>query len=113
MECFSDIFFFFPGLLKDDPQKLALLRPGFAMREIPPLNVVLNPSVDTAARLDGIPIPPGTPEQREISKGFMPGPHADKSWNLECNKIPSHDYQHEKFRESKGQDFKWVVGILL
>ena len=41
------------GVLKDIPRKLALRQPGCAMKEIPPLNVVLNPSVDTAANKEG------------------------------------------------------------
>lgn len=92
------------GLLKDTPQKLALVNPGLAMREVPPLNVVLNPNVDTHARLEGR-LPPPEPAQREVSKGFMPGPHSDKPWVLESNKIPSLDYQHAKFKDIKGQDF--------
>ena len=42
---------------------------GLAMKEVPPLNVVLNPSVDTAARLEGIVSAPAIPyEMRDMVK---------------------------------------------
>ena len=41
------------GLLKDQPLKHSLRKPNLALKDIPPLNVVLNPSVDTQAREAG------------------------------------------------------------
>ena len=95
------------GLLKDKPQKLALKRPGMALPNIPPLNVVLNPSVDTEARLAGItPRPAVYNEGVETNKGFQPGPFLSHAWILERNKIPAVDYEHDKFNKLKGHDFK-------
>lgn len=37
---------------------VVVLSTGLAMQDIPPLNVVLNPSVDIAARKAGLPIKP-------------------------------------------------------
>lgn len=95
------------GLLKDKPVKFSLRKRGLGLKEVPPLNVVLNPSVDTAAREAGLPtIPAVENEGQEKTNGFKPGPYEDHSWNLERNKIPVYDYQHRQFRESKGADFK-------
>lgn len=94
------------GLLKDGPQKLSLRRNGMNLRNIPPLNVVLNPSVDTDARLAGItPRPAVENEGNETNRGFKPGPFLEHSWVLERNKVPVIDYEHDKFREFKGHDF--------
>lgn len=95
------------GLLKDKPQKLALKRRGMNLPNIPPLNVVLNPSVDTDARLAGItPRPAVENEGIETNRGFKPGPFLDHAWILERNKIPAVDYEHDKFNRLKGHDFK-------
>ncbi|KAL4225876.1 hypothetical protein ACF0H5_013865 [Mactra antiquata] len=94
------------GLLKDTPNKLSLRHPGMNLQNIPPLNVVLNPSVDTDARLAGItPRPAVDNEGDESNPGFKPGPFTKHGWNLEKNKIPAIDYEHEKFRRLKGHDF--------
>ncbi|XP_060570277.1 uncharacterized protein LOC132728621 [Ruditapes philippinarum] len=94
------------GLLKDKPSKLSLRRPGMNLRNIPPLNVVLNPSVDTDSRLAGItPRPAVENEGDERNKGFKPGPCLEHSWVLERNKIPAIYYEHEKFDKLKGHDF--------
>lgn len=95
------------GLLKDNPSKLALRRPGMYLQNIPPLNVVLNPSVDTDSRLAGItPRPAVETDGDERNKGFKPGPFLERSWVLEKNKIPAIDYEHDKFDRFKGHDFK-------
>ncbi|XP_053378149.1 uncharacterized protein LOC123529262 isoform X2 [Mercenaria mercenaria] len=94
------------GLLKDRPNKLSLRRPGMNLRNIPPLNVVLNPSVDTDSRLAGItPRPAVENEGDETNKGFKPGPYLEHSWVLERNKVPAIDYEHDKFNQLKGRDF--------
>lgn len=97
------------GLLKDKPDKLSLKRPGFNLKEIPPLNVVLNPSVDTLSRLEGKPCLPAVPgEGNEKTKGFNPGPFEECSWAVEKNKIPVADYEHHKFNFTKGYDFNAI-----
>ncbi|XP_052781235.1 uncharacterized protein LOC128217855 isoform X2 [Mya arenaria] len=94
------------GLLKDHPQKLSLRRPGMHLRNIPPLNVVLNPSVDTDVRATGVvPEPAVEGEGEERNSGFKPGPFPDSSWVVEHNKIPAVDYEHDKFDRIKGRDF--------
>lgn len=95
------------GLLKDGQNKLSLRKPGLRLKDIPPLNVVLNPSVDTDARLAGLPTHPAVEgEGYEKIKGFKPGPFEVHSWNLERNKIPAYDYEHSLFIDRKGFDFK-------
>ena len=95
------------SVLKNNPKKYALRKPGYSLQEIPPLNVVLHPSVDTNARLAGKPTPPAVPgEGEEKVKGFAAGPYRDHSWLLERNKIPVRDYEHVRFADSKGHDFK-------
>ncbi|XP_071128270.1 uncharacterized protein [Mytilus edulis] len=97
------------GLLKEKPEKLSLKRPGFSLRDIPPLNVVLNPSVDSLSRLEGKPLLPAVPgEGNEKNKGFNPGPFEENSWVMEKNKIPVPDYEHQRFRFKKGQDFNAI-----
>ncbi|XP_033746510.1 uncharacterized protein LOC117331748 isoform X3 [Pecten maximus] len=94
------------GLLKDNPNKLSLRKSGLHLKDIPPLNVVLNPSVDTEARLAGLPTHPAVEgEGYEKIKGFKPGPFEAHGWNLERNKIPAYDYDHNLFAERKGFDF--------
>ncbi|XP_048243138.1 uncharacterized protein LOC124146111 isoform X2 [Haliotis rufescens] len=94
------------GLLKDSPAKFTLRRPGLALNEIPPLSVVLNPSVDTDARAAGLPIYPAVRgEGMESTRGFKPGPFEGRRWQLEKNKIPVFDYEHQRIARLKGQDF--------
>ncbi|XP_074646485.1 uncharacterized protein LOC141902581 [Tubulanus polymorphus] len=93
------------GLLKNEPQKVALRRPGMRLREVPPLSVVSNPSVDTASRNLGLRLPPAFNANIEKTKGFAPGPFAHKSWVNESNKIPIRYYDHSKYAASKGHDF--------
>ncbi|CAH1783576.1 unnamed protein product [Owenia fusiformis] len=93
-------------ILKDDPQKYSLKKKPMVLKDIPPLNVVLNPSVDTTARRMGLSTEPAVPgEGIEKTKGFMPGPYRDNSWSLDRNYIASVDYEHKKFQQLKGKDF--------
>ena len=99
------------GLLKDEPHRYALRNPGLAMQTTPALSVVLNPSVDTAAHVGGgmrayLHTARTLQQEEARPRGFIPGPYTQHSWMLERNRIPVHDYQHDKFREKKGQDFK-------
>lgn len=95
------------GLLKDSPKKISLRKPGMHLRDVPPLNVVLNPSVDTAARLEGRSTDPAVAnEDDERTHGFKPGPFDMHGWNLERNKIPAYDYEHTRYSVEKGNDFK-------
>ena len=95
------------GILKDHPLKLSLRTQSMTLAEIPSLNVVLNPSVDTPARAAGLSVLPALEnEGSENIQGFVPGPHEGQSWLLEQNKIPVQDYHHERFRKIKGHDFK-------
>ncbi|RMX52800.1 hypothetical protein pdam_00012207 [Pocillopora damicornis] len=94
------------GLLKNYPQKFSLSREGLTLAEIPPLAVVVNPSVDTPARKTGklVPITRDLKEQRNW--GFYPGPFEDEGWLMEKNKIPIPDQEHERFKTLKGHDFR-------
>ena len=95
------------GLLKDSPYKHSLKKPGMHLENIPPLNVVLNPSVDVDSRLAGRSTSPAVEgEGIEKHKGFKPGPFEEHSWVIERNKIPAVDYEHSRFKDFKGRDFK-------
>ncbi|XP_001191000.4 uncharacterized protein LOC755639 [Strongylocentrotus purpuratus] len=95
------------GLLKDEAEKLALRQANF--QDMPALSVVMNPSVDTAAREAGLPIPEMNDDrasmlgQRPI---FMPGAFPHASLALSSNRIPIKDMEHAKFEELKGYDFR-------
>ena len=91
------------GILKDPPAKLAMKQ---AAVNIPALDVVFNPSVDTEARKKGTLIQSADTCDKSHPKGFHPGPFSEYSWSLSRNQIPAHDYQHEKFKNEKGKDFK-------
>ncbi|KAK6176744.1 hypothetical protein SNE40_014985 [Patella caerulea] len=94
------------GLLKNKPEKYALKQPGFAAKIIPPLNVVLNPRVDTAARLEGRILESANPDEyKDYNKGFKPGPIDEQRLIFDKNVIPADDYKHSKFIQLKGQDF--------
>lgn len=95
------------GLLKDTPNKLYLRNARATLGEIPPLNVALNPSVDRTAREEGRPVLPVVLSEEHTS-GFVPGPYTNRSWLLERNKIPIYDYNHQKFLQQKGHDFRYV-----
>ena len=88
------------GILKSEPHKLALQNSGNCM--IPPLNVVLNPSVDTAMQMSGAPMPVLETAKREKSNGFQPGPYKERTWLHEDNRVPLYNYNHDKYK----QDFK-------
>ncbi|XP_071485699.1 uncharacterized protein [Diadema antillarum] len=96
------------GLLKDEAEKLALRRADF--QDMPALSVVMNPSVDTAAREAGLPIVPNDDVDRLLPVGekphFMPGPFANASLSVNNNRIPIKDMEHAKFEELKGYDFR-------
>lgn len=76
------------------------------MEEIPPLAVVMNPSVDTPARKTGKLVPIVRDHKEEGNSGFYPGPFENEGWLLEKNKVPIQDQEHERFRSLKGHDFR-------
>ena len=90
------------SMLKDEPKKIALQNPGVCLTGIPPLNVVLNPSVDTAARQAGCPLPVLQTAKKEHTNGFQPGPYKERTWLHEDNRVPRYNYHHEKYNH----DFK-------
>lgn len=94
------------GLLKNNPQKFSLSREGLTLEEIPPLAVVMNPSVDTPARKTGKLVPIVRDHKEEGNSGFYPGPFENEGWLLEKNKVPIQDQEHERFRSLKGHDFR-------
>lgn len=94
------------GLLKNYPQKFSLSREGLTLAEIPPLAVVVNPSVDTPARKTGKLVPITSDLKEERNWGFYPGPFEDEGWLMEKNKIPIPDQEHERFKTLKGHDFR-------
>lgn len=95
------------GLRKDPPMKYSLRKHGLALKEIPPLNVVLNPSIDTESRLAGFNIGPAVEDEFDQQiKGFVPGEDNNASILLDRNQIPVNDYQHDLYIKENGQDFK-------
>ena len=97
------------GLLKNYPQKFSLSREGLTLAEIPPLAVVVNPSVDTPARKTGKLVPITTDLKEERNWGFYPGPFENEGWLMEKNKIPIPDQEHERFKTLKGHDFRYLT----
>lgn len=94
------------GLLKDPPMKYSLRNPVMS-RNIPPLGVVVYPSVDTSARNEGKSLSPAVPGEMDNNDvGFNPGPYEGYSWALENNQVPTVDYEHKKYACLKGHDFK-------
>ncbi|XP_063952895.1 uncharacterized protein LOC129255695 [Lytechinus pictus] len=95
------------GLLKDDAEKLSLVQENF--QDMPALSVVMNPSVDTAAREAGLPIPEVNSDRASMlgeRPNFMPGAYPHASLALSSNRIPIRDMEHAKFEELKGYDFR-------
>ena len=97
------------GLLKNHPKKFSLSKEGLTVEEIPPLAVVVNPSVDTPARKSGKLLPIVRDHKEEGNWGFYPGPFEKEGWLLEKNKVPIPDQEHEKFRSLKGHDFRYIL----
>ena len=98
------------GLLKDEAQKLSLQRENF--QEIPALSVVMNPSVDTAAREAGLPVLAVSDDRASMlgeKSTFMPGGFPNASLAMNKNRIPIKDMEHAKFEELKGYDFRSVL----
>ena len=76
------------------------------MNSIPPLSVVNNPLVDTAARQQGKIIYPAIPEHSKPKfVGFKPGLY-DHTWYADDNHVPCYDYHHQEFKRLNGHDFK-------
>ncbi|XP_032228067.2 uncharacterized protein LOC5503934 [Nematostella vectensis] len=94
------------GLLKDAGKKITFTKPGLSLSGVPPLSVVMNPSVDTLARDTGKLELQDSDFKNEKNCGFNPGPFEDKGWLLEKNKIPILDPEHRKYESLKGKDFR-------
>ncbi|CAL1542846.1 unnamed protein product [Lymnaea stagnalis] len=92
------------GLLKDPVRRKALQFSG-PVNSIPPLAVVNNPLVDTVAREQGVHLYPAIPDDVHPKfTGYNPG-NDFRQLNHPNNFIPCYDYEHEKFKTLKGQDF--------
>ncbi|XP_021265324.1 uncharacterized protein KIAA1257 homolog [Numida meleagris] len=86
------------GLLKDEPLKFSLRKPGLILKPIPALSVLdSQPSQNSSEVLPG--------KKRSICSGFVPGlqDHHSLKWN--GNIIPCHNREHKKFEKLKGADF--------
>ncbi|KAH9498633.1 hypothetical protein Btru_007870 [Bulinus truncatus] len=91
------------GLLKDPVRRKHLMFPA-RVDNIPALNVVNDPLLDTHARQQGHPLFPAVDENYERFVGYKPGDKINQL-SYPSNYIPRHDYEHEKFKELKGYDF--------
>ncbi|XP_073448494.1 uncharacterized protein CFAP92 [Aquarana catesbeiana] len=74
------------GLLKDKEAKVALRKPGLALKPIPALAVMPN-------------------SEEHISRGFIPGELKDHSLKWRDNIIPRHHMEHETLQQLRGKDF--------
>ena len=93
------------SVLKDAPNKLSLKFND--VRDIPPLNVVHYPAVDTLGRAQGLSLRPAIPgEGEEKVTGYKPGPYDLSSWCMEDNHVPAYVYDHRQYASTHGQDFK-------
>lgn len=66
----------------------------------------MNPSVDTVARESGKKLPPAFDPRMEKNVGYKPGPYDIRRWNIESNRIPITDEQHQVFARKHGHDMK-------
>ncbi|XP_052534435.1 uncharacterized protein CFAP92 isoform X5 [Tympanuchus pallidicinctus] len=82
------------GLLKDEPQKFSLRKPGLVLQPIPALS-----ALDSQNSSDVL------PRKKSVCSGFVPGLQHCHSlkWN-ENSIVPCHNREHKKF-EKKGADF--------
>ena len=94
------------GLLKDDPVKLGVSKPGIKLLGVPPLGVVQHPTVDPENWKSGPPYPLPTTALREKTFGFHPGPYKERTSLHQDNRIPAHNYTHNRYAKLKGKDFK-------
>ncbi|KAM5148070.1 uncharacterized protein CFAP92 [Mantella aurantiaca] len=74
------------GLLKDNGMKLALRKPGLALKPIPALDVMQK-------------------SEEHISRGSIPGELKDHSLKWTDNIIPCQQMEHETFQKLRGKDF--------
>ena len=93
------------GMLKSAPRKHTLLNPPTAIVDINPLGVVNNPTVDFTERQFGRTPRPAT-EGDERVRGLKAGPYVERRWQMNDNHVPALDYEHDKFKQRKGADFK-------
>lgn len=85
------------------------------MNDIPALNVVHNPSVDS--RLDVINVSTTDNQQDGSKRGYVPGPNATKSLKLDSNVIPlaeprarcSCEQQHRELPKNHPQEFRYYM----
>uniref|UniRef100_A0A8C3B8B8 Cilia and flagella associated protein 92 (putative) n=1 Tax=Cairina moschata TaxID=8855 RepID=A0A8C3B8B8_CAIMO len=86
------------GLLKDEPRKFSLRKPGLILKPIPALSVLDNqPSQNIVAVLPG--------KRKSICYGFVPGPEGQHSLKWSKNFIPCHNRERKVFEKLKGADF--------
>ncbi|XP_035193411.1 uncharacterized protein KIAA1257 homolog isoform X3 [Oxyura jamaicensis] len=86
------------GLLKDEPLKFSLRKPGLILKPIPALSVLDNqPSQNSADVLPG--------KRKSICFGFVPGPEGQHSLKWSKNIIPCHNRERKVFEKLKGADF--------
>ncbi|POI32189.1 hypothetical protein CIB84_004059, partial [Bambusicola thoracicus] len=83
------------GLLKDEPLKFSLGKPGLILKPIPALSVLGSQNSSDVL-----------PGKKSVCSGFVPGlqdHHSLKKWNK--NVIPCHNREQKKFEKLKGADF--------
>ncbi|XP_067400507.1 uncharacterized protein CFAP92 [Emydura macquarii macquarii] len=86
------------GLLKDEPEKYSLKRPGMILEPIPALSVLQHvPDYGSYPDLVN--------RKRSTTKGFVPGREDQHSLKWNGNIIPCHNMEHKKFAKLKGADF--------
>lgn len=113
------------GLLKDKPKKFSLKKQGMRLQPIPALSVVSYPNIERGKNRDNLPSDGRVNEmlaaesdyrdisgilaglkKKDLGTGFHPGDHSGLSWSRDVNCIPIQDYEHKRFQELKGQDFR-------